>query len=311
MSNLPPQVTTELSPPQELQNVMLDDLELLTNVPQNVTVFNYDRGRQEVTIIPSATDSLEEGSYTIQSEDQSIPSDIDFDATVPIYKEISLKQTEKGKMINANSISESVRSTIEILPNIAGLMGQLGFTFETKTNSYDGTQYDSLLALPTPETFKENCRALGIDVELFQDDGLIPPKQYVQSYSEGKYPVATGVELYYVHDIRDDHITGVVLGGDELRDAHAEVSQSALSSNDEELIGQMAGGIDSFTNTLRSVIADGGTLGEAYGTRMGRSTLYRVGKNIGLSNETVEAILLKAQERAISFGIQIKELEQY
>jgi hypothetical protein len=299
--------TSELPAAEELQPTMMYGSELFTNIPEGVRVFeSTDHHPYSVPIIPAATDSLESGTYVLRSEDQRRPSeDDDLLLEEPINKEITIFDTENGKAIGVDVI----RANIELSPEVTNIMKDLGFIFEQRINDYSGEQYDKLVAIPTPETIKKMSLALGVDVELFPEDSLISPQSYVRAFSEGKYPIASGSETYFIHDIQDDHITGVVLGGELLRDALVEVSSAVLSTENEEMIGHMAGRIDVFTNTLRSVIADGGTLGEAYGIESGRGTLYKSGKKVGLSADTIESILLVAQERAKSFGIETKQLK--
>jgi hypothetical protein len=149
---------------------------------------------------------------------------------------------------------------------------------------------------------------LGVDVELLPNTGQASPRDYLKVFSEGKYPVATRDESYYEHDIQDDHLLGVVLGGDELKNALAVAATSALETENDDVIGTVTEAIDRFTQTLRAVVATSPTTGEAYGENMGRATLNRHGNAAGIPSTEVEKILKAAQERAPAYSFSVKQL---
>lgn len=284
-----------------------DDREFVTNIPEGIELYNPEGRIPHTELIPGAVDQLPgAGNYVLQTVDQNEPSDIDFTSAPPINNETKIIQNENGRFIDI----ESLEKVPLVTPNMSVLMDKMGYLFEERINSYNDEPFQALVAIPSPETIKKSCAEMGVEIELFNGMGLISPHEYVQSYSEGKYPVATGNETYYAHDIQDDHLTGVILGGVELRDALAEVSKGVLETENDEAIGDLAGRIDTFTTVLRSVVAPSiSTAGEAYGERLGRRTLYQEGERLGFSHDTVEVILSTAQKNATDLGIEITHLQ--
>lgn len=160
---------------------------------------------------------------------------------------------------------------------------------------------------PTPETFKLFCAQQGIQVEIHKDKSHLKADEYLKAYREGRYPVGA-LDYFYSHDIQDDHITALIVGGQELQQAIARSIETSLASgimSAEDLTSL----IDSFTASFRSVILPHGTLGEAYGKEQGRHTLQKYVDSIGISPETMDKLIATAQQRAQTFGLTPKELD--
>lgn len=107
----------------------------------------------------------------------------------------------------------------------------------------------------------------------------------------------------------DDHLTGLVLGGEPLKEALTQAAQAALDKGGEA-VADATGAIDNFTASLRSVVTAASPLiGEAYGAESGRRTLMAAGERLGLASETTEAILTQAQKTAETLGMEVQELK--
>jgi len=123
------------------------------------------------------------------------------------------------------------------------------------------------------------------------------------------------LESYYGHDIGDDHITSVLLGGDVLRYVLSTVLESKFSSDGKSLVseqelGELAEGLDRFTQTLRAIVTPSSvTFGEAYGTERGKITLSNYGNMLGLSSETIAHVLEAAQQKAQELDLPLNDLK--
>ncbi len=160
---------------------------------------------------------------------------------------------------------------------------------------------------PSPATFKAFCGQQGVDVEIFPDKSELKAEEYLKAYSEGKYPIGA-LDSYYSHDIQDDHITALLVGGPELQRSIQDAVIFKLKhpgTVKEDLTQYM----DEFTNTFRSVILPHGSLGAAYGKESGRRTIKDYGEKIGISPEEIDKLIAIAQQRARDFGLEPKELD--
>jgi hypothetical protein len=220
-------------------------------------------------------------------------------AARPIHQVISVRQTEMGKVIDVNSMGLPDWRRLE--PKMIGLMGKMGYQVSEQE---DG----SIQGVPTPETLRNHCQALGVDILLIPDTGLIEGSLYLTCFRDGKYPISTINEEYYLHDAGDDHLTGFILGGQPLKEALMTVASNALTKGEDE-IKVTALGIDRYTATLRALIAPHAELeGEAYGDSQGRATLIKTGQEIGISEEVSLRILSETQKNGINFGIDPRQL---
>ena len=99
----------------------------------------------------------------------------------------------------------------------------------------------------------------------------------------------------------------MVLGGEPLKQALAEVATRALAETNElGNIGGTTAAIDDFTATLRGVVSQTQLFGEAWSRR---STLIGRGEALGLTAEKTQEILEHAQEIGRTMGLKVKELK--
>ena len=274
-----------------------DDYE--TNLPADVNVFDSTDSRMPLyeSINPGKLDDLPEGNYFIKGTNPANGS--------PVDKLMELVLTNDGKYLPSGGWHKFGNSIdLQYTLGAEPLLELVGFAF---------TEQGTLI--PTPITVQRHLKDAGVEAELFADTGAITPEDYVRSFRNGKYPISTGQEGYYAHDIQDDHVTGVILGGELFRDSlskaleHVFSEDGTLQISTEEL-GALAEGIDRFTQTLRAVTTFSTvTLGEAYGKEKGRQTLMGNGVTIGFDSDTVSQILEASQKRALDLGLEICKLD--
>lgn len=297
--------STEAAPSieQGLVALQLGENIFETNLPADTDPFDPDADPRYSSLSPAKLDELEPGQYWVRGADKSkqvLPG-----SGVSNQIEVPIKIVGND---GSKAIDTAFHPNLNILhgQNAVPLMEAIGFIFDKTADS----GISKLVAIPTPETLKAKCEAFGVAVELLPDFSQIPPSEYLRVFSTGKYPVATRGEGYYKHDIEDDHITGLLLGGEVLQNALALAATKAMESGDDKFIGDVVESIDRFTQTLRGVIADAPTTTDtAYGEQLGRSTLREYGLKAGIPAEDVESILKIAQERAALFGFKaIKQL---
>lgn len=272
-----------------------DDYE--TNLPADVKILDSTDSRMPwESINPGKLDDLPEGKYFIKGTN---PANGD-----PVDKSMEIVLNNDGKYLPTGYGRQFGNLVPEYTLGAEPLLELVGFAFTEK-----GT------LVPTPITVQRHLKDAGVEAELFADTGVIPPEDYVRSFRDGKYPISTGEEAYYAHDISDDHVTGVVLGGELFRDSlskaleHVFSEDGTLQISTEEL-GALAEGIDRFTQTLRAVTTYSAiTLGEPYGKEKGRQLLMRNGVTIGFDSDTVSQILEASQKRALDLGLEICKLD--
>ena len=281
-----------------------------TNLPEGVNIFTEvdteftsgDRRPYE-GVNPGTLDELPAGEYFIKGHDPTKANDHIIDGqTGDIERSLEIIVQNDGKYLSSkNQIGDiHPQGRVEARP----LLEKVGFIF---------SEEDTLI--PTPATVEKRLQEEGIDAELYSDTGHIPSEVFVKAYRDGKYPIATGEESYYQHDIEDDHITGVVLGGPELMAAISTALETVISEDGRPLvskdeIGAIANGIDRFTSALRSVTAPFNNVPDEflYSKEMGRKTLHEKGAAVGLAASVVDDILAVAQKRASEIGIQTREI---
>ena len=180
--------------------------------------------------------------------------------------------------------------------NVAGGVGfleRLGYLF------VNGQVY-----APSPQTFKRYCEQEGIAVKIMEDEDEIPPEKYIESFMRRTYPVGAKEMILYRHDIADDHITAILLGGRELQDAIAE-SVERLITEGGIPVKDIAGEIDEFTNIFRHVIlppSEEYSDSPAYDKYRVRNFLKESG--LLIPPERVDELIVVAQERARNFGLE-------
>ena len=278
-----------------------------TNIPDGVNIFaevdpEYTSKRPYEAVNPGKLDELPGGEYFIRGEDPTKEENYLTETTNKVDKNFNIVLYGDGKYLSERHQIGNLHPSMgeESKP----LLEKVGFVF-----SEEGT------LIPTPLTVQKKMRESGVEVELFENTGLIPPAEYVRSYRDGKYPIATGEEFYYEHDISDDHITGVLLGGDTLRDALSETLAPKFAEDGSPLVsaeelGRLAEGLDRFTQTLRAIVSPSSvTLGEAYGLERGKITLATYGDRLGLNSETIAQVLEAAQQKARDLDIPINDLK--
>lgn len=187
---------------------------------------------------------------------------------------------------------------LDILEDPAGqkFLERLGYIF------VNGQAY-----APSPETFKAFCAKQGIEVEIFPDRSKLKAPEYLEAFAQGRYPVGA-LDSYYSHDIQDDHITALLIGGPDLQNAIKEALQLSLADPSTE-VDDLTLSIDSFTNAFRSVVLPYGTLGEAYGKESGRRTLKKEAGRVGIAPDKIDQLVAIAQQRARQFGLTPKDLD--
>jgi hypothetical protein len=176
-----------------------------------------------------------------------------------------------------------------------GLLTQMGFTFEEST----------VVAIPTPRTIVERASSLGVDISLVRQ-GSIDSNTYLQTFAEGKYPVSVSSEEYFAHDIEDDHLTAVILGGEALKESLSRVAARALATNSSEKIANATDQIDIFTSALRVVLGDTHTVSEHSGLDLVafsmRMALHSAQK-LGITKKEFDNILDAVVANGAKFGL--------
>jgi hypothetical protein len=268
-----------------------------TNLPEGVNPYGEASHVRQAKLLPNELDKLQLGNYFVSTTETDPWADVPKEREV--RHEINIIDGERGKTVNTGA--SNLPWTLQ--EGTAELMRVLGYVVEEKNG------VERIVAFPTPETVKSAAQLVGVDIEFFPDDEFIPGAKYLGAYADGKYPVSTKEIDMYKHDIEDDHLTAMVLGGEPLKNALAEVATQALHQGAEAIDGT-ARRIDVFTATLRAVIRGHGNLqGEAYGAEQGRKTLHEEGTKMGLNHEVVETILTQAQEIARQLDLEPTKLQ--
>ena len=280
--------------------IIIGGTEYQTNIPDGIDVLHIpnDSALEYSTVIPSGLDSLSPGEYTTHGLEDS--GDFFAGGKQESEKKIKINLNQYGKTVS----SDSLRARFMLSQDAGQLVQVVGFDVSEANSGV------FISGIPTPETVKSACSLVGVDVRLMPEFKTIPGEDYLGAFAAEQYPVATADENSYAHDIEDDHITAMVLGGEPLKKALATAAKEALSTGDQNMIKKRTYEIDNFTATLRGVVSDCvSLLGEAYGSEMGRATLIKSGQAMGLEPETVEEILATAQESGRALGLDIKNLK--
>lgn len=277
--------------------------EYQTNLPPEVDIFA--EGHVEPSIVPIKADLLPVGTYTLSRPEETWGEFGDGKITVDKVQTIEVLETgegeERGKAITVASFPEYRQDLWPSNPGTERIVEGLGFVIgDTGVSKF-------VKAIPTPETLVRKAKKLGVDVEVFPAAKKLDGRTYLGSYRARRYPISAGDPNEYKHDAQDDHVLGVILGGEPLRDALSDVASAALATNDQAIIDETSIGLDQYTATLRNVVSSA-VPGAAYGVEKGRATYLDRAKEIGMSRETAEKVLAHAQDSAASFGLSVTKL---
>lgn len=275
-------------PIDNLRTEIVDGFTVRSNLPPGLLPFEPTPDGKQAKhpfsreLLPSAIDSLPNGTFTIAS-----PHSDD-----PYYnRSITVIEDEGGKYFSPfiqPGLFYQNRNSIPLMKN-------LGY-------KYEGIGLSTKLSyIPTPATLKARSAELGVDVELFPDQGHIDDTTYLTTFAAGKYPVATGTAKDFIHDIQDDHLPAMVLGGEPLKLALMDAANHALEGDADK--SQQTNGIDKFTAHLRGTVSP--TINESPDLAYNETTLQELGRAIGLTNETVTNILETARVNAVKFEMNV------
>lgn len=212
----------------------------ITTVPESVDLLGPDlRG-----IKPNGLDHIEPGSYDVEL--------LDSPNSEMATRKIIVKDLGDGNRSVNESAFKLDLGVVGFSDGGKKILSNVGFGFSENEEVY----------YPSPQTLKRLAAEQGVDVELTQS-GLISSKEFLGLYADKKYPVGTGAQFYYLHDIQDDHLPGIICGGEELANVLARVSSDALASGNEATMNQTTVGID-FLTTLVTNFANGTTSKEPF-----------------------------------------------
>ena len=261
-------IVYETDSPDQLEEAMkLVDGRPEINIPQIRNVPNGEYSIKTRTILFGGEEKLSEPKL---------------DRIVKVF------EGEKGKVIHPESLKDGLLNTT-INPGTESLMRDLGYVISSE-GAIEGT--------PIPETLIRSAADLGLAIE-FHEGGKLSAEEYVETFSRGAYPVATGNEYWYSHDINDDHITAMVLGGAELMHLLQRGASKAIETHTED---KASGAIDQFTNCL------GGFLYVRKGQlNAGYDGLIENGEKLGISKEEVDHLVINARAKAQDYDIELLE----
>lgn len=285
---------------------MVNGREYRTNLPVGLDIFEVSSTQldrlDDATFDPTKLDAIPIGQFSVSGTEEQLDEWFK-PKPVTVSRPVAVRETDKGKVIDLESFgAEASRWRIE--PGTSELMTALGYVV-----AKNGGGYDTIAAVPTPETVKKAAAEQGVEIEFFPEHGYIPGSKYLTAFKEGKYPASSGKSVQYKHDIEDDHLTAMVLGGEPLKEALSTAATAALETNDDSTINTISQSIDTFTATLRAVIASHSQLlGEAYGKESGRQTLEECGEDCGIAPEVTAQILATAQAKAHTLNMPVNEL---
>jgi len=295
------QPETEVAPERP---IVIDGRECQTNLPEGVQLIKSDyKGLEGDSLIPNDFDALSPGKYYVHDH--------------TTYRSIIVRGNKFGKTISNESFWRGVIPWLSSVSEDAlGLMQALGFDVESAADGRD----PSITGVPTPETIKAAAGLLGVEIQLLPETNSISGTDYLRAFADGKYPVSTKEYHYYIHDIGDDHLPAMVLGGEPLKLALAEVAARAITEPHEpDNIDVAASAIDSFTFVLRVLVlrpqiilhrtVDGQRLDDGNSLENARRTLIEVGEELGLTAEKTQEILQNAQETGRTMGLKVRELQ--
>ena len=295
------QLDTEVAPERP---IVIDGREYQTNLPKGVQLIEPEGGLiSSARLIPKDFDALSPGKYVVHGGAERGT----FGEISEGIRRIEVRENESGKTILNESFSYG--GQISVSEDALGLMQEIGYDIGSVWIS----RVPNITGVPTPETLKAAAGLMGVEIQFFPKVGVISDIDYLRAFADGKYPVSTKEELQYMHDIQDDHITAMVLGGEPLKLALAEVASRAIADARRPLrrnrsTGDTASMIDTFTAILRAVVSRG-TTDVPFILERGRSTLIKRGEALGLTAEKTQEILEHAQEIGRTMGLEVMELQ--
>ena len=290
--------------------IIFDETEYQTNLPEYADIFeggHYIRGDiksfriENLELLPTALDKLEPGKYFVRgtSLEEAVDDQWNHPHSVSHSRDVTVRASGHGKVIDNDSFFESY----SMLAGTETLMRALGYEV---TESPRGSQ---ISGVPTPETLVVALKERGIDIKLFPDYQCIPGSEYLQAYAEGKYPVSSSNEIYYEHDIGDDHLGAVMLGGAILVEALQTAAINGLKG-DDGAIHRTSIFIDTFTANLRAVILPITEFSEGANAEAdGRGRVHTNCERLGISMEKCDEIIKTVQAEAVKMGMDIVELQ--
>ncbi len=157
-------ISQEITPVHEQVSTTLELAEGIfePDVPNGINPFSPDASPGYSLLNPSVLDQLEPGNYKVSGKDKNIRIIPGGGDSNKVDVPINIMETRAGKAIEVES--HSGLSHIKFTENAVHLMEAMGFVF-IKIKVGD-TEANRLHAVPTPETLKAQCAALGVDVEL-------------------------------------------------------------------------------------------------------------------------------------------------
>lgn len=211
---------------------------------------------EHLEAVPHLLDELSVGAFVLSHQRMSGPE---------TTKDVSIKDTDLGRVVNFGAFSTRTQREHTALKSKWGdsVLSLVGFVFEG----------DELTSVPLPSAVQSNVETLGVNVRLLPDSAEISRYDYLEAFEAKEYPVATLDESYYLHDIGNDHLPGVIAGGEVLAASLARAARRALSSKEPRILRSTVYGIDSYTarisNYVSTHMAGDDTPGEPNGERMG------------------------------------------
>jgi hypothetical protein len=280
-----------------------------TDLPAGLDVFEeppdtYGLTPKNATLRPKVLDDIPVGEFSVTGSYED--TDDNFQKVMqPVTRPIAAYETPKGKVITRESFGQSSDpgDTWALQPGTAELMTDLGYVVD----SLDGNP--TITAVPTPDTVQRSAAALGVDIKFFPNEGIIPGRDYLQAFADGKYPVSTGSASYYKHDIGDDHLTALAIGGEPLKSALISAATAALEK-DDAAVDAAANYVDKMTAILRTVVAPHTRIAdEHFGTEKGRASFHDKAADLGISPEVADEIIATAQENGRKYNMHVQPLD--
>lgn len=162
---------------------------------------------------------------------------------------------------------------------------------------------------PSPQTFKKYLEQEGIKVEFFEDEDEISAEEFVDAYARGSYPVGAKEMNYYRHDISDDHVVALMLGGEELQRTLAHYVKLARDKGEISL-GDLTNEIDNFTSIFKfAVLPPSASASDYPGYSLSSLHAKNVrnglkGFSLSIPDEKIDDLIAIAQQRAHDFGLK-------
>lgn len=261
-----------------LRDLVINGQVYETDLPTYVNPFNSDATDITTDMLnPRDLDLLAPGSYTISfaGEDQVKP--------YVVARSIIISEGPQGLVVDRETFNPAFGDDSQLgwtlLPDGIQIMQSLGYAIgEDELGCY-------ISGIPTPQTFQRAAAKQGIEIEFFDQKEIRSP-DYLLAFSQGNYPVSYA---YYDHDISDDHITALVLGGEPIMRSLKRIAGEGLN-RDREFQDSLTAGIDTYTMVYRAAISTGLNTIMAQ-DKTAQEWVHQVGQEIGLTVDEINAIL--------------------